>query len=330
MNWTRGFNRPIGRHVLRLLSGVCALLFAASSALAASHAVQGKTGSADKTIADLVPDYVIEIRRERVVRFEKEKPGANVGVEGSLFVNGTRIGKTLENADSIVIPSGNFRANVITGVKERYADRLKNAQDKAAKAGKPIPTEVPRKNLIQGADGVMAEEGDFTVEVLGVEGHSGLYLHGGNKPRHSIGCVLLGPVGKNQFGQPTVTLDHPLYILRKLIYGTDKPNATPKKTIAIQVSEGRDMVWPPGTRPGERNVEAGRTASTSPPPPPPPASPTPPPPPRAPAFNDGGKDPRGAGGNAGRGGDPARGGAERGTTKDPNKDVIDVKSGRPI
>ncbi|HXT13096.1 MAG TPA: DUF5675 family protein [Candidatus Angelobacter sp.] len=43
----------------------------------------------------------------------------------------------------------------------------------------------------------MAHEGDFLVEITGVPGRTNILFHGGNQPKNSEGCILLGAVGKD-------------------------------------------------------------------------------------------------------------------------------------
>ena len=54
------------------------------------------------------------------------------------------------------------------------------------------------KNVVQGPFGLMSKSGDFLIEISGVKWRDSILLHGGNKPEHSRGCILLGPVAKNE------------------------------------------------------------------------------------------------------------------------------------
>ena len=84
----------------------------------------------------------------------------------------------------------------------------------------------------------MATKGDFLIEVGNVPGRSDILLHTGNKPKHSAGCILLGPIKKDETtGQYFVGEQDPLRKLRLLFYGTDHPVQTPSKEITITVRE---------------------------------------------------------------------------------------------
>jgi hypothetical protein len=133
-------------------------------------------------------------------------------VTGSLIVNSQVIGKTYENANRM-ISSGSF-----TGVL-RY---------------------VSGHNFVQGPFGSIAHTGDFLLEVANVPGRTGILFHGGNKPAHSQGCILLGGVGKDPKTQvPHLEYDHPLRKLRRAFYGRENPVVTPDKNITVRVSDIR-------------------------------------------------------------------------------------------
>jgi hypothetical protein len=81
---------------------------------------------------------------------------------------------------------------------------------------------------------------DFLLEVSGVKNSAGkartdIVFHGGTKPQHSKGCILLGPVSRDKNKVGTIGPDHPLRKLRLLFYGTDQPNQSPDKEISIVI-----------------------------------------------------------------------------------------------
>lgn len=123
---------------------------------------------------------------------------------GTIAVNGTVIGNAYENAD-LKIPTGEF------GGLMRYSSP---------------------NGLVQGPDGQLGKVGDFLIEVANVPGRSNILFHSGNKPKHSKGCILLGPVTKTEQGK---IAPEPLQELRRLFYGRNNPNSTPNKQIKITI-----------------------------------------------------------------------------------------------
>jgi len=91
-------------------------------------------------------------------------------VTGELFVNGELIGPTYEN-DALKIDLGSY-----TGQLRYHSGH----------------------NFVQGPSGSMATTGDFLIELVGARHRSNILFHGGNKPKHSQGCVLLGGVTKDK------------------------------------------------------------------------------------------------------------------------------------
>jgi hypothetical protein len=129
-------------------------------------------------------------------------------VTGTIDVNGVTIGSTYEN-DPVKIPAG-----VYVGCLRYHSGH----------------------NFVQGPHGVMGKKGDLLIEVSGVKDRDNILLHGGNKAKHSKGCVLLGPVSKNKTtGAAWVDDQATLRKLRLLFYGTDEPVMCPDKTITIHV-----------------------------------------------------------------------------------------------
>jgi hypothetical protein len=140
---------------------------------------------------------------------QREKKEGNL-VTGSLVVNGQVIGKTYENA-SLMIPAGSY-----PGYLRYKADH----------------------NFVQGPFGTIARTGDFLLEVGNVPRRSAILFHGGNKPKHSRGCILLGAVGRDPKTHVRfLESDHPLRKLRLMFYGTDNPTACPAKNVTVRVSE---------------------------------------------------------------------------------------------
>ncbi|MCC6742660.1 MAG: hypothetical protein IT175_02255 [Acidobacteria bacterium] len=133
-------------------------------------------------------------------------------VIGSISVDGRAIGSAYENAD-LKIPAGTY-----AGALRYWSGH----------------------NFVAGPFGTIGKEGDFLLEVTGVTGRRDILFHGGNKPQHSTGCIMLGPVGKDPATSiPSLDADHPLRKLRLLFYGTDTPSSTPNKRIEIEI---RDLI----------------------------------------------------------------------------------------
>jgi hypothetical protein len=136
---------------------------------------------------------------------------------GTISVNGTEIGSTMENEDYRIVP-GSYK-----GVM-RYQSQ---------------------KYFVQGPNGKMDNTGDFLLEISGVKDWKGrsrdsLLFHGGTKPEHSEGCILLGAVSKSKNGKRYINESHPLYKLRLMFYGTETPNSSPNKQITVQVIDSVD------------------------------------------------------------------------------------------
>jgi hypothetical protein len=141
---------------------------------------------------------------------QREKEDGDL-VTGTLTVDGQVVGKTYENA-KLMISAGQFPGYL------RY---------------------VSGHNFVQGPYGSIAHTGDFLLEIGNVpKGRTDILFHGGNKAKHSRGCILLGPVGKDpKTHLPYLEYDHPLRKLRRLFYGTETPVMTPDKSVMIQVKD---------------------------------------------------------------------------------------------
>jgi len=131
-------------------------------------------------------------------------------VVGTILVNGEPLGTTYEN-DDLKIEAGHY-----TGLLRYFSAH----------------------NFVQGPDGTMAKSGDLLIEIVGVTGRSAILFHGGNKPQHSKGCILLGAVHKKK-GHGWVGQGHTLRKLRQRFYGSEEPVFCPMKTISVRVFDAR-------------------------------------------------------------------------------------------
>jgi hypothetical protein len=131
-------------------------------------------------------------------------------VTGSLLVNGELIGRTYEN-DDLKVAAG------------AYVGRLRYHSD---------------HNFVQGPFGIMSKKGDFLVEVVGVPNRTNILFHGGNRPHHSKGCILLGPVTRDEAAKTSfIGEDHTLHKLRLKFYGSEVPDQCPDQQISIRISD---------------------------------------------------------------------------------------------
>jgi len=161
--------------------------------------------------------FDIQIKRGDSAKFKgKRADGTDVeevGVVGELYLNGSRIGDTLEN-DKLKIPGGDYPGYL------RY---------------------VSHKNFVQGPFGTMASVSDFLLEVGKVENRTAILLHGGTKPWHSRGCVLLGAVQseKDAAGKVIrrwVDETNALRVLRTSFYGSELPSTCPNTAIRMKIT----------------------------------------------------------------------------------------------
>ena len=130
-------------------------------------------------------------------------------VPDQITVNGSAIGGGVEN-NNVKIPAGTY-----TG-KLRYFSK---------------------KGFVQGPLGTIGNVGDFLLEVAGVDQRTDILFHGGTKPEHSLGCILLGGVAKDSNGVRFVPDDTTLRKLRLAFYGTDTPTSTPDVDIVIVIRD---------------------------------------------------------------------------------------------
>jgi Family of unknown function (DUF5675) len=132
-------------------------------------------------------------------------------VPGLIYVNGKALGRTYEN-DELKIPARDY-----VGLLRYHSGH----------------------HFVQGPHGAMGTKGDFLVEVSGVDKRTNILFHTGNQPKHSKGCILLGPINssKSKSGgvEYSVTEESPLRRLRLLFYGTDEPVSSPDKAVKISV-----------------------------------------------------------------------------------------------
>ncbi|VTS07812.1 DUF5675 family protein [Tuwongella immobilis] len=137
-------------------------------------------------------------------------------ITGSISVNGEKIGTCYENLDK-KIPAGTFPGKIRT---------------------------TSMRNHAQGPGGVMGNSGDFLLEITNVVEADGrkrtdILLHLGNKPEHSLGCVLLGPPSRRDPKTKLALLDegHPLRVLRKKYFGSETPKVPVNRPITVTVND---------------------------------------------------------------------------------------------
>ena len=131
-------------------------------------------------------------------------------VPGRIYLNGDLLGTTYERKE-VQIPAGDYKGLM------RYSSS---------------------HHFVQSEHGAMKTDGDFLLEASGVKGRSNILLHTGNKPKHSDGCILLGPISTAHGESGNVYKvgdDSPLRKLRLAFYGTDKPISSPNKSVVISV-----------------------------------------------------------------------------------------------
>lgn len=154
-------------------------------------------------------EFHIVIQRQESKDMQRE--GENFrAIIGTISVNGEEIGSTMER-DDLRIGAGSYKGLL------RYWSK---------------------RGFAQGSFGTYGHEGDFLLEIANVGKRTDLLFHGGNKPWHSKGCILLGAVDKDkEFNTniPYLNENHTLIKLRRLFYGTDVPDSTPDKNITITI-----------------------------------------------------------------------------------------------
>jgi hypothetical protein len=155
--------------------------------------------------------FKIEVIRTKVVEMVGALPDGTTkkgkAVIGDLGLNGQNMGATVENAE-LRIPAGTYKGLL------KY---------------------ISKKGHVAGPLGMLGNEGDFLIDI-DVQGRSGILFHGGNRPWHSTGCILLGAVSKRD-GVKFLPDDHPLRALRKAFYGKEMPIETPNKDITIVIQD---------------------------------------------------------------------------------------------
>jgi hypothetical protein len=135
-------------------------------------------------------------------------------VPGHIYLNEELLGSTYERTQ-VKIPAGDYK-----GLLRYHSGH----------------------HFVQSAQGTMSSKGDFLIEASGVEGRTNILLHTGNKPKHSDGCICLGPIFSKDTPDGTIYSvgdDSPLRKLRLAFYGTDHPNATPDKAIVVSVVDAK-------------------------------------------------------------------------------------------
>lgn len=81
----------------------------------------------------------------------------------------------------------------------------------------------------------MSRKGDFLLEVSGIPRRTHILLHPRTKPKHSTGCILLGPVFRSPDNAVYIKDDHSLRKMRTLFYGSDNPVSCPDLSISFQI-----------------------------------------------------------------------------------------------
>lgn len=153
------------------------------------------------TLASASEEFLVEVKRNVL---------NNNLIEGELFVNKARIGKTYERYDLRISPG--IYPGFIRYVSEKHAI---------------------------GPFGQIGEKGDFLLEIGDVEWSDGkkrtnLLFHAGNKVKHSQGCIMLGPVSREN-GVRYLKSGHTLSKLREAFYGKEVPESSPSKNIKILI-----------------------------------------------------------------------------------------------
>lgn len=140
----------------------------------------------------------------------------NIGdslITGIIYVNEEPIGKTYENNDFLV------KAGTYKGLMRYYS----------------------KKGFAAGPLGTIGSVGDFLLEIEDAQSQSGgiktnVLFHTGFLPKHSRGCILLGPVSGPP-GSRFIADDHILRKLRLKFYGTEIPNSCPNVNIVIEITD---------------------------------------------------------------------------------------------
>lgn len=135
--------------------------------------------------------------------------------------------------------------NLITGnifVNDEYLGNCYERFDLRINAGHypGFMRYVSSKGHVTGPLGHIGNTGDFYMEIGEVKwsdgkNRSNLMFHGGNKPGHSRGCVMLGAVSKDSLGNRFLPKGHLLRLLRIKFYGSEFPNSCPNKNISIDI-----------------------------------------------------------------------------------------------
>ncbi|MHB8873587.1 MAG: DUF5675 family protein [Myxococcaceae bacterium] len=140
-------------------------------------------------------------------------------VKGLISIDGVVLGESLEREGRMVPPG-------------TYLGKLRSGAD---------------KEIVQGTGGRLAQGGDFLLEISGVPGRTAILFHTGTEPRHSDGCVLLGPAQWDP--DKRVAQDQPLFKLRRAYYGADNPCQSVERRIFVHVLDRRGQ-------PGERSPKS--------------------------------------------------------------------------
>lgn len=135
-------------------------------------------------------------------------------VEGTIYINGKKIGKTYERYD-LKVNRGTYNGSL------KYVSYNGHAT---------------------GPFGTIGNSGDFLLEIDNVKWsdnvpRTNLLFHGGNKPEHSRGCIMIGGVPRDNNNIRYLPKWHTLRKLRNEFYGTELPVSCPNKNITIEINE---------------------------------------------------------------------------------------------
>lgn len=173
-------------------------------------------------------------------------------VFGTLYLNGERIGVTVENKRTL-IPEGMFAGDM------RYSEIKKSHVLGLDRQG----------NVVQ------SKNGDFLIELRGTPGgHLAVQVHVGNWATQSEGCILVGYDAGPVYDKVTKTTSPgvrgsmpQLIAIRQAFYGAKSPIASPNKAIAVVTSKAPGYLaypdWPSRVRDVKARMSPGPIATTS-------------------------------------------------------------------
>jgi hypothetical protein len=120
----------------------------------------------------------------------------------------------------------------------------------------------------QGPFGGIAKKGDFLLEIAGARGLAGqrktdVLLHGGTRPEHSEGCILLGPIARAKDGSRIIPDPdyHPLAKLREAFYGSGEGTETPAVELHFEIVEPASGLRACGAAACKKGVDTCKTSA---------------------------------------------------------------------